>query len=69
MQHAIPVVDLEDVDLEAVRAGTQELGAIQVVNHGVPEELIGDLGRRMARLLGLPRAEKARLASPHPYRG
>jgi flavonol synthase len=69
MQYAIPVVDLDDVDLEAVRAGTEELGAIQVVNHGVPTELIGDLERRMARLLGRPRADKAKLASPHPYRG
>ncbi len=69
MTYAVPVVDLEDVQLEAVRAGTQELGAIQVVNHGVPAGLSEDLGRRMARLLGLPRAEKARLASPHPYRG
>ena len=69
MTYAIPVVDLERVDLEAVRAGTQELGAIQVVNHGVAGELSDDLGRRMARLLSLPRADKARLASPHPYRG
>ena len=28
-----------------------------------------DLNARMGRLLGLPRAEKAKLASPHPYRG
>ena len=28
-----------------------------------------DLNARMARLLGLPPAEKAKLASPHPYRG
>ncbi len=69
MTYAIPVVDLEDVQLEAVRAGTQELGALQVVNHGVDAELSEDLGRRMARLLSLLRAEKARLASPHPYRG
>jgi flavonol synthase len=69
MMYAIPVIDLEDAQLEAVRTGTQELGAVQVVNHGVPAELSEDLGRRMARLLGLPRAEKARLASPHPYRG
>jgi isopenicillin N synthase-like dioxygenase len=69
MTYAIPVVDLEDVQLDAVRAGTEELGAIQVINHGVPEELSDDLGRRMARLLGRPRAEKAELASPHPYRG
>jgi flavonol synthase len=69
MTYAVPVVDLEDVQLEAVRAGTQELGALQVVNHGVDAELSEDLGRRMARLLSLPRAGKARLASPHPYRG
>ena len=69
MTYAIPVIDLENVQLEAVRAGTLELGAVQVVNHGVPGELSEDLGRRMARLLSLPRAEKARLASPHPYRG
>ena len=68
----IPVVDLASGDeglLEAVRAGTQELGVIQVVNHGVPQDLAADLSRRTARLLGLPRAEKAKLASPHPYRG
>ena len=69
MTYAVPVIDLENVQLEAVRAGTLELGAVQVVNHGVPGELSEDLGRRMARLLSLPRAEKARLASPHPYRG
>ena len=66
MNYAVPVVDLENVQLGAVRAGIEELGAVQVVNHGVPGE---DLGRRMARLLGRPRAAKARLASPHPYRG
>lgn len=69
MTYAIPVLDLENAQLEAVRAGTGELGAVQVVNHGVPAGLSEDLGRRMARLLGLPRAEKERLASPHPYRG
>src|SRR6516165_4256155 len=69
MPYAVPVIDLENVQLEAVRAGTLELGAVQVVNHGVPGELSEDLRRRMARLLSLPQAEKARLASPHPYRG
>jgi flavonol synthase len=75
MTSAIPVVDLEAADageaaqLDAIRAGTEELGAIQVVRHGVPQDLIGDLNRRMARLLSLPRDQKAKLASPHPYRG
>jgi hypothetical protein len=38
MTYAVPVVDLENVQLETVRAGTQELGALQVVNHGVDAE-------------------------------
>jgi flavonol synthase len=75
MTSAIPVIDLEAASagdraqLDAIRAGTEDVGAIQVVNHGVPRDLIDDLNRRMARLLALPREQKARLASPHPYRG
>ncbi len=75
MPRAIPVIDLDAAEagdssqLTAVRTATEDLGAVQVVNHGVPQDLIADLGARMARLLGLPRAEKAKLASPHPYRG
>jgi isopenicillin N synthase-like dioxygenase len=52
-----------------VRTATEEFGAVQVVNHGVPQDLVADLSARAGRLLSLPRAEKAELASPHPYRG
>ena len=75
MTPAIPVIDLDAAEagdrsqIDAVRAATEELGAVQVVNHGVPQDLIADLNARMGRLLSLPRAEKAELASPHPYRG
>ena len=75
MTPAIPVIDVaaaeagDHAQLAAVRTGTEEFGAVQVVNHGVPRELVTDLNARMARLLGLPRTEKAKLASPHPYRG
>src|SRR5579863_7783554 len=75
MTSAIPVIDLEAASagdlaqLDAIRAGTEDLGALQVVNHGVPQDLTDDLNRRMARLLARPRSEKERLASPHPYRG
>ena len=75
MTPAIPVIDVaaaeagDRAQLDAVRTGTEEFGAVQVVNHGVPRDLVTDLNARMARLLGLPRAEKAKLASPHPYRG
>ncbi len=75
MPRVIPVIDLEAAEagdssqLNAVRAATEDLGAVQVVNHGVPQDLIADLSARMARLLCLPRAVKAELATPHPYRG
>jgi flavonol synthase len=79
MTYSIPIIDLEaatrdDVPqelLDQVRAATEEAGIIQVVNHGVPQHLIDDFDRRVGRLLGLPRAQKAELASPtgHPYRG
>src|SRR2546429_1451105 len=75
MTPAIPVIDVaaaeagDRAELEAVRTATEEFGAIQVVNHGVPQDLVADLNARAGRLLHLPRAEKAKLASPHPYRG
>jgi flavonol synthase len=75
MTPAIPVIDVgaaqagDRAQLEAVRAATEEFGAVQVVNHGVPQDLVADLSVRAGRLLSLPRAEKAKLASPHPYRG
>ncbi|HTQ91795.1 MAG TPA: 2-oxoglutarate and iron-dependent oxygenase domain-containing protein [Streptosporangiaceae bacterium] len=72
MTPAIPVIDVaaaeagDRAQLAAVRMATEEFGAVQVVNHGVPRDLVTDLNARMARLLGRPRAEKAKLASPHP---
>src|SRR6478735_11211648 len=75
MTPAIPVIDAGAAEagdrsqLETVRTATEEFGAVQVVNHGVPQDLVADLNARAGRLLGLPRAEKAKLASPHPYRG
>ena len=75
MTPAIPVIDVaaaeagDRAELEAVRTATEEFGAVQVVNHGVPQDLVADLSARAGRLLSLPRAEKAKLASPHPYRG
>lgn len=75
MTSAMPVIDLRAASagntsqLGPVRAATEELGALQVINHGVAPDLIADLRARTARLLDLPQAEKAKLASPHPHRG
>ncbi|GII32930.1 isopenicillin N synthase family oxygenase [Planotetraspora mira] len=79
MADDIPLIDLElalsdDAPkslLESVRQTGEELGILQVVNHGVPDDLIDEFHDRIARVLDLPRQEKANLASPtgHPYRG
>jgi flavonol synthase len=79
MPYQIPVVDLEAASgdgppaavRDAIRDAIERLGIVQVINHGIDPDLIGEFARRTGRLLSLPRSEKARLASPtgHPYRG
>jgi flavonol synthase len=79
MTGQIPVVDLEaalserapDGLLDAVRTAAEQIGVVQLVNHGIPQELITDYSHRIGRLLSQPRASKIALASPggHPYRG
>ncbi len=79
MTYQIPVVDLEAAlggsppagVLDAIRAAIEQAGIVQVTSHGVDPALIAEFGERTGRLLALPRAEKAKLASPtgHPYRG
>jgi isopenicillin N synthase-like dioxygenase len=72
MAQNIPVIDLDgDEALDAVRAGTEQIGLVQVVNHGIDAGLVDEFSRRAGEMLSRPRAEKAKLASPtgHPYRG
>ncbi len=79
MSNLVPVIDLgrvvdgnapSDV-LDAIRSAGENVGVIQVVNHGVPLSLILEHDRRTTQLLAKSRDEKADLASPtgHPYRG
>jgi isopenicillin N synthase-like dioxygenase len=55
MTTALPVIDVEAAEagdraqLDAVRTATEDFGAVQVVNHGVPQELSADLSARMAQ--------------------
>ena len=75
----IPVVDLAEAlseqappsVLREVREAAEQVGVLQVVNHGVPADLIAGYNARIGRVLDLPRAQKAELASPtgHPQRG
>ena len=77
MPNDITLIDLSaaesgDTDaLAALRHAGEDLGIVQVVGHGVPQELIDDFHDRIGAVLALPRDEKIPLASPtgHPYRG
>jgi isopenicillin N synthase-like dioxygenase len=79
MTTRVPVIDLDlalsdDAPaelLESALEAAEHLGIIQVVNHGVPEEVVDGFHDSIGRILALPREEKAKLASPtgHPYRG
>jgi isopenicillin N synthase-like dioxygenase len=75
----IPVIDIRDANpgsappdvLDAIRRAGEQIGVIQVVNHGIPLALITEHDRRTDALLKRPRVDKEALASPtgHPYRG
>ncbi len=79
MTSVIPVIDLAAATapdapqefLDQIREATETVGIIQVLNHGVPTDLISEFDQRIERLLDLPRDRKAQLTSPtgHPYRG
>src|SRR5439155_2086574 len=79
MSGPVPVIDLQlalrddapQYVLDDARRGACEIGMIQVINHGLPGELIEGFDRRVGRLFALPAERKAALASPsgHPYRG
>lgn len=57
----IPVVDLSEPGRGgAVVAASQEWGIFQVVNHGIPGPVIGDLQRVGREFFELPQAEKER---------
>jgi isopenicillin N synthase-like dioxygenase len=75
----VPLIDLgaalaPDAPAELLglaRAAAEQIGIIQVVNHGVPTEVIDEFHQGVGRILALPREQKEQLASPtgHPYRG
>jgi isopenicillin N synthase-like dioxygenase len=79
MPQPIPVIDLAvatrstapEYLLRKVKAATETIGVIQVINHLVPQHLINDFNLRIAHLLDQPRPRKARLTGPagQPFRG
>lgn len=77
MTSAVSVVDLalaeagDPTQLDRLRRAGEDLGIVQVVNHGVSQEVVEDFHDRIGAVLALPRESKIPLASPtgHPYRG
>lgn len=74
----IPIIDLGVIDrapsgevLAAIDEAARTIGVVQVLGHGVPQDLIDEHDRRTTALLARPRQDKIDLASPsgHPYRG
>ena len=71
MTPAIPVIDVgaaeagDRAQLEAVRTATEEFGAVQVVNHGVPQDLVADLSARAGR----PRRPRPGMSRGRPPTG
>ncbi|KAI4326196.1 hypothetical protein MLD38_031534 [Melastoma candidum] len=64
----IPSVDLADADhvglVRAVADASQEWGLFQVVNHGIPAEVIAELQRVGKEFFELPVEEKEKYARP-----
>ncbi|KAK4740952.1 hypothetical protein SAY87_024540 [Trapa incisa] len=69
----IPMVDLGEADQEkltkAIHLASREWGIFQVVNHGIPVDLIRRLQQAGREFFELPREEKEAYAKPPNYPG
>lgn len=69
----IPMVDLGEADREklakSVALASREWGIFQVVNHGIPVDLISQLQRAGREFFELPQEEKEAYAKPPDYPG
>ncbi|WP_305094698.1 isopenicillin N synthase family oxygenase [Prescottella sp. R16] len=69
--HALPIIDLNDLDLEALRTVTHEIGFFYLTGHGIDQQLTDDLIAAAREFFALPEAEKLPIEnsnSPH-FRG
>ncbi|KAF7025155.1 hypothetical protein CFC21_037383 [Triticum aestivum] len=68
-QEHVPVIDLgrllaggRDEEAARLRSACEDWGFFQVVNHGIPEEILEEMKRNVMEFFALPLAEKAALA-------
>jgi isopenicillin N synthase-like dioxygenase len=75
--HEIPVIDIGpflaggdgQAAADAIEAAATQVGFFQVINHGVPSELLDAVYAAAWAFSDLPPETKLLSASPHPYRG
>lgn len=69
----VPVIDLSNPDHQSLVASiseaSQNWGIFQVVNHGIPSELISKLQNDGKEFFELPQEEKEKIAKPIGYEG
>ncbi|XP_076910182.1 flavonol synthase/flavanone 3-hydroxylase-like [Bidens hawaiensis] len=69
----VPVIDLSNLDhqslLASISEASQNWGIFQVVNHGMPSELISELQNVGKEFFELPQEEKEKIAKPIGYEG
>nr|UJP17039.1 flavonol synthase FLS [Chrysanthemum x morifolium] len=69
----VPVIDLSQTDNESLVAliskASKDWGIFQVVNHGIPSELISKLQNVGKEFFELPQEEKEVIAKPDGYKG
>lgn len=69
--HALPIIDLENLDLDLLRTVTHEIGFFYLTGHGIDQQLTDDLIAVSREFFALPDADKLEIEnsnSPH-FRG
>ncbi|CAM2896662.1 isopenicillin N synthase family oxygenase [Prescottella defluvii] len=69
--HALPIIDLDNLDVDALRKVTHEIGFFYLTGHGIDQQLTDDLIATSRAFFALPEADKLEIEnsnSPH-FRG
>ncbi|MBM4729351.1 isopenicillin N synthase family oxygenase [Rhodococcus hoagii] len=68
---SLPIIDLENLDIDALRKVTHEIGFFYLTGHGIDQQLTDDLIAAAREFFALPEADKLEIEnskSPH-FRG
>lgn len=63
--HSLPVIDLADPDLDALRTVTHEIGFFHLTGHGIEQQLTDDLIATARTFFGLPDDDKLEIENVH----